>query len=185
MRGLLTFAMDEGIGGVGARLIYPNETIQHAGMAAGVLGPCTHTFIGEQASKPTYQNWASVHRECSMVTGAVFATRTSILSQINGFDERFALNFNDVDLCLRLRSVGYRIVYTPHAELTHYESASRGKVSNPADQTALFMEKWQDYLRNDPAYHPRLTRSTSHVEPVFDDDDWWIRVATSSGFVRR
>lgn len=173
LRSLMTFAMDDGVGGVGARLLYPDGTIQHAGMPAGVLGPCTHAFIGIPATRPTYQNWAVVHREWSMVTGALFATRRSVLEQVNGLDERFSLNFNDVDLCLRLRLLGYRIVYTPHAELIHLESASRGKQPSPGDQTALFMEKWADFLDNDPAYHPRLTRSTPDIQPLPNSYDWW------------
>lgn len=179
IRALMTFAVDESVGGVGARLLFPNETIQHAGMPLGVLGPCTHAFIGRPASKPTYQNWALVQREWSTVTGAVFATRRSVLAQVSGFDERFSLNYNDVDLCLRLRLLGYRIVYTPHAELTHFESISRGKESSPADQTALFMEKWQDYLQNDPSYHPRLTRDTPDIYPVPRAREWWSRFVTS------
>jgi len=167
------------VGGVGARLLFPNDAIQHAGMAAGVLGPCTHVFTSMPALKPTYQNWALVHREWSMVTGAVFATRRSVLAEVNGFDERFSLNYNDVDLCLRLRLLGYKIIYTPHAELTHFESASRGKESSPAIQTALFMEKWQDFLRDDPAYHPRLTRDTPDVHPVLRAAEWWSGLATS------
>jgi hypothetical protein len=180
IRALMTFAMDEAVGGVGARLLYPDATIQHAGMPVGVLGPCTHAFIGMPASEPTYQNWALVHREWSVVTGAVFATRRSVLAQVNGLDERFSLNYNDVDLCLRLRSLGYRIVYSPHAELTHIESASRGKERSPADQTALFMEKWQDYLQDDPAYHPRLTRDTSDIHPVLRTHEWWRRLVANS-----
>jgi O-antigen biosynthesis protein len=177
IRALMTFAVDEGVGGVGARLLFPDDTIQHAGMPLGVMGPCTHAFISMPASKPTYQDWALVHREWSAVTGAVFATRRSVLAQVNGFDERFSLNYNDTDLCLRLRSLGYRIIYTPHAELTHFESVSRGKEKSPADQTALFMEKWQDYLHNDPSYHPKLTRDTSNIHPVLEGKEWWRSVA--------
>src|SRR5204863_7374526 len=114
------------VGIAGGRLLYPNGKVQHAGMPGGVFGLCTHAWIGEAADATTYQNWAVVHREWSMVTGAVLATRRSLLELIGGFDERFKLDFNDIDLCLRLRMLGYRIVYTPFAELTHYEKGSRG-----------------------------------------------------------
>ena len=177
MSALMTFAVDEGVGGVGARLLFPDGTIQHVGMPAGVLGPCVQAFFGVPGTRPTYQNWAAVHREWSIVTGAVFATRRSVLQQVNGFDERFTLNYNDVDLCLRLRQLGYRIVYTPHAELTHFESASRGRQSSPAEHTALFMEKWQSFLKDDPCYHPRLTRSTPDIRPVLDGDEWWAGIS--------
>lgn len=174
LEALMTFAFSENVGGVGARLLYPDDKIQHAGMAGGVMGSCTHVFIGLPALAGTYQNWADVQRECSMVTGAVFATRKSLLEQINGFDESFPLDFNDVDMCLRMRILGYRIVYTPHAELTHYESASRGRRHQPGEAIALFMERWKDYLPNDPAYHPRLVRDTPITAPMLRYDDWWV-----------
>ena len=116
LRALMTFALSEEVGGVGARLLYPTDTIQHVGVAAGVFGTWTHAFIGRPALLGSYQNWAEVHREWSIVTGAVFATRKSVLEQANGFDEMFSLDYNDVDLCLRLRLLGYRIIYTPFAE---------------------------------------------------------------------
>jgi len=171
---LMTFAVNEDIGGVGARLLYPNDTIQHVGMPAGVLGPCTHAFVGRPAAMRSYQNWAEVHREWSIVTGAVFATRRSLLEKTGGFDERFSLDFNDVDLCLRLRLLGYRIVYAPVAEFTHYESASRRRTTYSVEQIALFMERWQDLLKDDPAYHPRLTRSSPDIAPVRTHADWWV-----------
>jgi hypothetical protein len=173
IKALMTFAVDDGVGGVGARLLYPDDRIQHAGMALGVAGTCAHAFTGVRATSPTYQDWAVVQREWSIVTGAVFATRRSLLAQVNGFDERFPLDYNDIDLCLRLRLLGYRIVYTPHAELTHFESASRGRNGTPADQTALFLEKWQDYVRADPAYHPNLTRATPDLHPIIPSHAWW------------
>jgi hypothetical protein len=177
IKALMTFAVDDGVGGVGARLLYPDDRIQHAGMPLGVAGTCAHAFIGAKATSPTYQDWAVVQREWSTVTGAVFATRRSLLAQVNGFDERFPLDYNDVDLCLRLRLLGYRIVYTPHAELTHLESASRGKNGIAADQTALFLEKWQDYVRDDPAYHPNLTRATPDIHPIIPTHAWWSALA--------
>jgi hypothetical protein len=181
IKALMTFAVDDGVGGVGARLLYPDDRIQHAGMPLGVGGACAHAFIGAGPTSPTYQDWAIVQREWSVVTGAVFATRRSLLAQVNGFDERFSLDYNDVDLCLRLRLLGYRIVYTPHAELTHFESASRGKSGIPADQTALFLEKWQDYVRDDPAYHPNLTRATPDIHPIIPTHAWWSALAAGLG----
>lgn len=171
---LMTFAVNEEIGGVGARLLYPDDRIQHVGMPAGVLGPCTHAFIGRPATLRTYQNWAEVHREWSIVTGAVFAIRKDALKRANGFDENFPLDFNDVDLCLRLRLLGYRIVYTPFAEFTHYESASRSRMVYRSEEAALFAERWQGFLADDPAYHPRLTRSSSDITPARSETDWWV-----------
>ena len=173
LRAMLTFSMDESVGGVGARLLYPDDRIQHVGMPGGVLGTCTHAFIGMPATERSYQDWAVVQREWSVVTGAVFATRRSVLERLNGFDERYRLDYNDVDLCLRMRLLGLKIVYTPHAELTHLESASRRTLFPPPADTAVFLESWREFLRNDPAYHPRLTRTTPMIEPVVADTDWW------------
>ena len=174
LHALMTFAVSEEIGGVGARLLFPDNTIQHAGMPAGVLGPCTHAFVRRPASLRSYQNWAEVHREWSIVTGAAFAVRKSVLQRVNGFDERFPLDLNDVDMCFRLRLLGYRIVYTPFAELTHYERSSLSAMRNPAEAVALFMERWHELLQDDPAYHPRLTRSSSDIAPVRTGDEWWV-----------
>jgi O-antigen biosynthesis protein len=173
LRALMTFAMDPEVGGVGARLLYPDGRIQHAGMAGGVMGSCTHVFIGQQASVPTYGGWAEVHREWSMVTGAVFATRKTLLERMNGYDERFTLEFNDIDLCLRMRQLGLRIVYTPFAELTHFESASRGSGGVLPSEIANFLERWRGFLTDDPAYHPGMVKNTSWVIPEERQDVWW------------
>jgi len=165
LQALLTFSMQEDVGGAGARLLYPNGTIQHAGIAGGLFGVCAHAWLGMPSDAPTYQNWAEVHREWSIVTGAVFATRRSLMEEINGFDERLTLEFNDVDLCLRLRMLGYRIVYTPFAELVHHEKASRGETLPPASELALFLNRWQVFLQNDPSYHPGLTRNSFAIAP--------------------
>ena len=166
LRALLTFSMQEDVGGAGARLLYPNGTLQHAGIAGGLISTCAHTWLGCPADEPTYQDWAVVHREWSMVTGAVFATRRSVLEEINGFDEMFTLEFNDVDMCLRLKMLGYRIVYTPHAELVHHETASHGEMSPHGADLARFLKRWSEYLYNDPMFHPGLDRQSFTLRPL-------------------
>jgi hypothetical protein len=166
LQALLTFSMQEDVGGVGARLLYPNGTLQHAGMAGGLISTCAHTWLGWPADQPTYQDWAIVHREWSMVTGAVFATRRSVLEEINGFDEVFTLEFNDVDMCLRLKMLGYRIVYTPHAELVHHEKASRGETAPPGTDLNRFLKRWRTYLYNDPMFNPGLDRQSLALRPL-------------------
>ncbi|KWF84149.1 hypothetical protein WL93_20920 [Burkholderia diffusa] len=166
LHALLTFSMQEDVGGAGARLLYPNGTLQHVGMAGGLFGLCAHAWLGCPPDAPTYQDWAVVHREWSMVTGAVFATRRSILEEINGFDEVFTLEFNDVDMCLRLKMLGYRIVYTPHAELVHHEKASRGESPPPGTDLNRFLKRWNKYLDNDPMFHPGLDRQSFAVRPL-------------------
>jgi O-antigen biosynthesis protein len=173
LEALLTFAMDEDVGGVGARLLFPDGRVQHAGIVGGLFGACAHAWLGEPADRPTYQDWAVVHRDWSMVTGAVFATRKSVLHLINGFDENFRLEFNDLDMCLRLRALGYRIVCTPFAELIHHEKASRGGANPPGNELALFLKRWQPMLADDPAYSPGLRLDRFDVQPKPERGAWY------------
>ncbi len=173
LQSLLTYSLQEDVGGVGARLLYPSGRIQHAGMAGGVYGLCTHAWINETADRPTYEDWAVTPKEWSMVTGAVFATRKSVLEEMNGFDERFTLDFNDVDLCMRMRMSGYRIIYTPHATLIHHEKGSRGAATWPGSQLALFLERWEALLSHDPAFNAKLNRNTHVIQLGPDIERWW------------
>jgi hypothetical protein len=113
-----------------------------------------------------------VQRDWSAVTGAVFATRRSVLEAVNGFDEGFALEYNDVDLCLRLRATGRRIVQAPDAVLVHHEKASRGRTAPEGSQTAAFLRRWQQTIADDPAYHPGLSRDSFVVSPVAEAGAW-------------
>jgi O-antigen biosynthesis protein len=169
---LLTFAMDQGVGGVGGRLLFPDGTIQHAGMTGGIFGVFAHPWYKRPAAERTYADWALTQRDCSAVTGALFATRKAVLEAVNGFDEGFALDFNDVDLCLKLRLLGYRIVYTPFAEMAHHESASRTTNFAPGSQTARFLRRWHDVLAEDPSYSPQLRTDTDVVAPRADATRW-------------
>lgn len=172
LRALLTFSMDQGVGGVGARLLYPDDTIQHVGIAP-LFGVVAHPWLSLPAHKPTYGDWSLVHRGWSAVTGAVFATRRSLLDQVNGFEERFTLEFNDIDLCLRLRALGYRIIMTPHAELEHVEKASRGKTLPPGEDVALFLERWHSWLAEDPSFHPMIRPDRIDLEPMVEAGAWY------------
>lgn len=154
---LLGFSVDDSVGGVGARLHYDDGSIQHVGMVPS-FRTVVHAWLGWPVEAKTYNDWALAQREWSVVTGAVFATRLSILKQTNGFDERFSLEFNDVDLCLRIRNLGYRIVYNPEAQFTHTEKASRGETIPPGGEVALFLSRWARWLDNDPASHPHLSK---------------------------
>ena len=173
LKALLTFSTDSQVGGVGARLLYPNGAIQHAGIIGGLFGACAHAWLNQPADQPTYQDWAIVHKSWSIVTGAVFATRRSAMEAVNGFDERFSLEFNDVDMCLRLGLAGYRIIYTPHAELRHEEKASREEARPPGPDVALFLDRWRGWLADDPGYHPRLSRDSFVPHAMPRDDDWF------------
>src|SRR5262249_14696059 len=106
-----------------------------------------------------YLNYANVIRNYSAVTAACLMTRRELFDEVGGFDERnFAISYNDVDFCLRLRARGYLIVYTPYAMLYHKESASRGLQRYP-EAAARLRARWQTQLRSDVYYHPSLTRT--------------------------
>jgi GT2 family glycosyltransferase len=142
-------------------LFYPDGTIQHVGVVLGIGGGACHVFAGQPGNSPGYYGSALVVRNYSAVTGACCMTRRSVFEEVGGMDERFALDFNDVDYCLRVRARGYRIVTTPFAQLYHFEGASFGTrqhVVNPAEIRAL-TERWGAVIDADPYYNPNLTRS--------------------------
>ena len=170
---LQTFAVTRDVGGVGARLLFEDGSLQHAGVTPHGSG-AAHAWVFRRRADGTYQDWSQVQREWSMVTGAVFATRRSVLERIGGFDERFALEFNDADLCLRLRAFGYRIVYTPQAELVHVEKASRGEGEPPGGDRALFRSRWSAWLDADPSWHPGLRRDLIEVVPERPEAGSWF-----------
>jgi O-antigen biosynthesis protein len=127
LRELVSHALRPDVGIVGAKLIYPNETIQHGGVAFGPRGQVTHLHRFAHRSDPGYCGQLSVARTLSAVTGACVAIRRAVFFEVGGFDEiNLKVGCNDIDLCLRIRECGYRVVWTPFAELFHLESVSRG-----------------------------------------------------------
>lgn len=146
------------VGAVGARLLYPDDTVQHAGVVLGVGGIAQHAFRGFPAEDPGVNRQLQVTRNYSSVTGACLLTRRDVFEEVHGFDEeRLPVTFNDVDLCLKMRHAGYLIVYTPFAKLYHHESATRRR-SVEALETDVMRERWPDLLERDPYYNPNLTR---------------------------
>ncbi len=146
------------VGAVGARLLYPNDTVQHAGVILGVGGIAEHAFRHFPADSPGVCRQLQVTRNYSSVTGACLLTRREVFEQVGGFDEeRLPVTFSDVDLCLKMRRAGYLIVYTPFARLYHHESATRRR-SVEALETEVMRERWPEYLERDPYYNPNLSR---------------------------
>ena len=148
------------VGAVGARLLFPNKTIQHAGVVIGIQGKAGHAFWGFPGDHPGYYDLARVIRNYSAVTGACLMVRRAAFEEVKGFDEAFEISYNDVDLCLRLRERGYLIVYTPYAELHHYQSASRGAYNPETDRKyeELLRARWNSLFEHgDPYYNPNLT----------------------------
>ncbi len=167
---LVSHALRPEIGAVGAKLYYPNNTIQHAGVLLGIGATPEIGGIGGHAHKyfPRdsfgYVGKAVVVQNLSAVTGACLLLKRSVFEEVNGLNERnLAVAFNDIDFCLRIRGKGYRIVFTPFSELYHLESASRGADTNPASQARFQREvhymrdHWGEILDNDPYYNPNLT----------------------------
>ena len=152
------------IGAVGAMLYYPNETIQHAGVILGLGGVAGHLYTQCPRGHHGQGARAILAQNLSAVTAACLVVRRSVFEEVGGFDEEnFAVAFNDVDLCLRIRERGYRTLWTPHAELYHWESASRGYEDTPEKLTrfkkelANMQERWGEALFSDPAYNVNLT----------------------------
>ncbi|MBZ0092100.1 MAG: glycosyltransferase [Sulfuricellaceae bacterium] len=160
---MASIAIQPGVGAVGARLWYPNDTLQHGGvvLVGGVAG---HSHKGLAKGLPGYAKRAVVLQSFSAVTAACLLIRKTIYQEAGGLDEtNLKVAFNDVDFCLKVRELGYRNVWTPYAELYHYESATRGYEETPEkrsrfDQETVYMKKrWGALLLNDPAYSPNLT----------------------------
>ena len=149
----------------GAMLYYPDETLQHAGVVTGLGGYAGHSHKYKKAGGSGYLFRAATVQDFSAVTGACLLVRASVWDEVKGLDEKFAVAFNDVDFCLRVRDKGYRIVWTPYAQLTHYESKSRGGDEKDPVKAARFAAEQQRLydvhgkadILDDPYYNPSLT----------------------------
>lgn len=161
---MIGLASQPGVGAVGARLWYPDDTLQHGGVITGVFGVAGHSHRGLAKGEGGYFERARVTQALSAVTAACLVIKKAIFEEVGGLDEdNLGVAFNDVDFCLRVREAGYRNVWTPYAELYHHESATRGSEDTPEkrrrfDREAMYMAtRWREILENDPAYNPNLT----------------------------
>lgn len=165
---LLGYCMREDVGIVGAKLFYEDDTVQHAGVIIGMGGVAGHAFIGAGKSDPEYFGRALIAQDYSAVTAACLMTKRKIFDEVEGFEEKLAVAFNDVDFCLKVRAAGYLVVYNPYAQLHHYESKSRGledteeKVRRFQGEIRTFQYRWADILNEgDPYYNINLTLDKS------------------------
>lgn len=161
---MLMFVQRSDVGAAGAMLYYPDDTVQHAGVILGIGGVAGHSHKYFKRGEYGYASRMTIAQDLSGVTAACVMMPRKVWDEIDGLDEGFAVAFNDVDLCMRIRKAGYLIVWTPYAELYHYESKSRGLEDNPEKQKRFkgeidrFMEKWGKELADgDPYYNPNLT----------------------------
>ena len=172
-------AVRPNVGAVGAKLLYPDGTLQHAGVVLGVGAAesqeriAGHLYAGARGGHAGYQGHLSLARNVSAVTAACLAMRRPVWDQVGGMDaEHLAVAFNDVDLCLKVRAAGYDIVWTPFAELFHHESASRGADLTPeaarrfAAEVQVMRARWGPVLDNDPFYGGMFDPGHTNYRPA-------------------
>ena len=161
---MIGYVQREDVGICGARLLYPDEDIQHAGVIMGMGGIAGAAFVRTHDSDLSYMHRAKCIQDYSCVTAACLLTKRSLFDQVGGFTEKLAVAFNDVDYCMKVRALGKLVVYNPYAKFYHYESKSRGMEDTPEklarfhSEILTFGTTWKDILRDgDPYYSPALT----------------------------
>lgn len=161
------------VGAVGAMLLYPDDTIQHAGVILGMHGIAGHVYAGMPRNFPGQMGRALLTQEMSAVTAACLLVRKEVFEEVGGLDEGLSVAFNDIDFCLRVRAKGYRNLWTPYAVLYHHESASRGYEDTPEKKLRFegeidFMRlRWGEQLLNDPAYNRNLSLGADEFQLAF------------------
>ena len=160
----------EGVGAVGAFLVYPDRTIQQAGIMLAAGGP-SHAYVGRPATLDGYHGRLQMAHDVSAVTGACLLVSKDAFDAVGGFDPRFAVAYNDVDLCLRLREHGHRVVFAPLARLVHVEGASfgshyDGRVSEWNAERDLFHERWGALMGADRFHNPNLADKPARPEKL-------------------
>lgn len=174
LREMLSVCALDGVGAVGACLWYPDNTLQHGGVIMGLGGLAAHAHHGMARGLVGYSGRAVLRQEYSAVTGACLLTKKSTYLSLGGLDEALLkVAYNDVDYCLRLRQARLAVVWTPHAQLYHHESASRGYETSPEKiarfegEKAVMLARWPTWIANDPAYNPNLSLSNGMFELAF------------------
>ena len=185
---MMGHAVRPDVGIVGAKLLYPDGKIQHAGVILGMRGPAEHPFIGRPPEDRGYFGRAQLTQNLSAVTGACLLIRKSVYEQLGGLDEQaFKVSYNDIDLCLKVREAGLRIVFTPYALLMHEGSASqKGGTESKPDEAKLkrfaaekdaMVAKWLPQLAFDPAYNRHLSLASTDFlledQPPLSWDPAW------------
>ena len=170
---MVMFVQRSDVGAAGAKLYYPDDTVQHAGLCIGMLTLAGHYHRGFPRQHPGYMGRLIYAHDVSAVTAACVLIRRDVWDQVGGLDESFKVAFNDVDLCMRIRQAGYLIVFTPYAELYHYESKSRGMDTTPekrirfVGEVTRFQKRWaKELAAGDPYFNPNFS---------LDDEDFTVR----------
>lgn len=158
---------------VGAKLLFDDDTIQHAGIILGIGGVAGHPHKFQKSEANGYMNRAKLTQNLSAVTAACMAIRKNVFMEVNGLDEKLKVAFNDVDLCMRIREKGYMIVFTPFAQMYHYESKSRGddnaedKIVRFKSEIRFMKKRWGEKLFNDPYYNNNLSIKDEQFQLAF------------------
>ncbi|MDO4523096.1 MAG: glycosyltransferase [Eubacteriales bacterium] len=167
MEEMLGICRQSAVGAVGAKLFYPDGSVQHAGVIVGLGRVAGHLFIGQDGENQGYMRRAGLCQNLSAVTAACMMTKKEAFRRCGGFDEKLRVTLNDVDYCMKLTDVGYQVVYTPYAQLFHYESKSRGqedtleKQQRREEEISYFQKKWPEIFEHgDPYYNINLSRTT-------------------------
>ena len=173
LREMVSHAVRPDVGAVGARLLYADGRLQHAGVVLGIGGVAVHIHSRASRGDPGHFGSLALTRQVSAVTGACLMLRREVFTAIGGLDEsNLPIAFNDVDLCLRIRERGLRVLWTPFAELLHLESVSRGSDMRPerrdgfAREVAYMKRRWGKTLTSDPFYNPNLSLSLGDYHPA-------------------
>ncbi|MDM8527921.1 glycosyltransferase [Anaerolineales bacterium HSG24] len=148
------------IGIVGAKLLRPDETIQHAGVIMGI-GHCDHIFNNQVEYQASVYGLAEWYRNFAAVTGACLMMQRDLFDEVGGFDETYKVSWSDVELCLRVKTAGYDILYTPFARLLHHEGASRGKFAPTSDLIRATVQFFPFVVQDDPYFNPNLSYATN------------------------
>lgn len=174
---MLMFAQRKDVGAVGAKLYFPDDTIQHAGVILGIGGVAGHSHKYFDKNEYGYVSRAVISQNLSACTAACLLIRKDVFDEVQGLDEGFAVAFNDIDLCMKIRKSKYLIVFTPYAEFYHYESKSRGQEDSPEkvarfnSEINRFMKKWSRELKaGDPYYNPNLTLKSEDFSVTASDE---------------
>jgi GT2 family glycosyltransferase len=181
LREMVSQVLRPEVGAVGARLWFPDGTLQHGGVILGLGGVASHAFhrFSRKLTAPPLRTFF-LTQNYSAVTAACMAVRKSVFETAGGFDEALPGNFNDVDFCLRLRERGLQIIWTPYANLVHRESASRSLADLQRNQREMdwMSQRWGAQLVNDPYYSPNLTLALPGFDFAFPprlalvDQEW-------------
>jgi O-antigen biosynthesis protein len=162
LKPLVRWALKPEIGVVGAKLLFPDGRIQHAGVVVGFGGIAGHVYRRSPSDHGGYRDRLAVAHEITVVTGACIAIERSKFDRVGGFDaENVAVDLSDIDLCLRIRELGLTNIWTPESVLVHRQSASRGIDADPfvsyRKERTYFAQRWLEAIRDDPYFHPGLS----------------------------